>query len=520
MDTRLYTTIYRVLNIATFVIVLLFICNTNISSFSAGYITKTVTVTNSIGSIQANYPIDATFDTTTEIIAGRMKSNCGDIRVYGSDFATPLTFAFLNCNTTFTSVVFVIPSIPVGTSTYYITFGDNTLNTTATPLTVFDKYEMFTATPTCTLSGSAVWDSVNNWLQLTPSTAVTNAGYCNYAGYIPGVAPNRGYKVWFDTFTGTVGTATGGQAIWQYAFDNTPTPTTEDAAGLGGAHFNIDEFNARFCYNGAGAGCAGTATFATTNANIANGIWRSMKATYSQTTKELYENSTLRVSTTLGTAPTLTNTNFGFGGRTTASRAREHRMRNFALIKYNELVTLAISSNARPIDTISLTLRNSTDTANFTNLCDFGDLSIISVGSCQYRIKYSTTARNGYSIQVRTSGPLISESNNVANATAGTGGSGGTNIVANTEGYGVIITPGSCTNGTNVLATAFNPLPGNAVLFNYVSPTTVLSCDGPNIPANTDTTNTILVDQRAAISGNTLGGIYTQTVTWTVVPNY
>jgi hypothetical protein len=486
----------------------------SLKTHAIGTISRGIVVTNNL-SAQTNYPVEVVLNTSNEITAGRMRSDCGDIRVLASNISTNLTYAFLNCNTTYTSVVAIIPTLPVGDTTIYITFGDSALTTTQAPLSVFDKYEMFTAAPACTLSGTAAWDSVNNWLLLTPNANATNIGRCNYAGFIPGGAlTNKGYKAWYDTFTGTVGSATGGQSIWQYAFSNTVTPTGEDTS-VGGAHFNIDENNNRICYRGQAAGCTGTATYATTNAAIANGVWRSVKTSYDTTTKELFENGTRRFSTTNGTTPVLTNTNFGFASRTTSgTRYREHRVRNFAMIKYSELIT------AQFVDSASFVIRNSADTADFANNCDFGDLSVSLVGSCQYRLKYTTSSGNGYSFQVQTTGSLIDGSQTIANATAGTGGAGGTLISAGTENYGVTITTGSCTRGTTTTTNAFNPAAGNSVLFNYTTPTTVASCNGQNQTGATDLVNTILVDQKIAISGNTPAGIYTQTVTWTAVPSF
>jgi hypothetical protein len=491
-----------------------------INTSSAGYVTRAVTITNSLASAQTNYPVEVILNTTTEIAAGKMKSDCGDIRAYNTNYVTPLVYAILNCNTTFTSVVFVVPTLATGSTTIYLTYGDSTLTTTANPSAVFDRYDLVNTTtaPTCTLTGSAVWDNVNKWLQLTPNTAVANTGVCNYAGFIPGALPNRGYKAWFDSWTGTVGTATRGQALWQYAFDS-GTPSNEDIT-LGGVHYTVDESNTRMCYRGNLAGGACTATFTTTNAAISNGIWRSMRVTYDATTKQLFEDNTSRVLTTLGAVPVIVNTNFGLGGRTTVTRATEHRVRNLAVIKYSELVTATIGLSILPIDTIAFTIKNSTDTANFSNVCNFGDLVISAVSSCQYRLKYSTSARNGYSLQVATTGNMTNGVDTIANAAVGTGGTGGTLISPSTETYGISITPGLCTNGTNTVTPAFNPTPGNSVLFNYTVPTTVVSCNGPNVPASPDTANTVLVSQNAAISGNTLPGIYTQSVTWTAVPNY
>jgi Domain of unknown function (DUF2341) len=502
----------------------------SVKTQAIGAISKGVVINNTL-SAQTNYPIDVILNTTSEIAAGRMRSDCGDIRVVASDLTTNLTYAFLNCNTTYTSVVAVVPSLPLGDTTIYITFGDTALTTTQAPASVFDRYEMFTAAPTCTANGTPVgWDSVNNYYVLTSASAANANGECNYTYPAP-AATIKGYKAWFDTLETTAagstpaGTTNPGQAMWQYAYNST-IPVNEDVTS-GGGHFTIDPGNGRKCFTRAitsGAACVtanGTSpnTGAVADATIGDGIWRNFMVSHDPAspatgTKRMMQNGVNILNTTAGTAVTTANTNFGFGGRKTTTRARENRVRRFAVMKYSELIT------ARFLDSATFAIRNSTDTADFANSCDFGNLSVSLVGSCQYRLKYSISSGNGYSIQVQTSGSLVDGAQAIANATAGTGGAGGTLITAGTENYGVTITAGSCTRGTMTTSNAFSPAAGNSVLFNYTTPTTVASCSGQNQTGATDLVNTILVDQKIAISGNTPAGVYSQTVTWTAVPSF
>lgn len=282
---------------------------------AVAYITRTFTVTNSIGSAQSNYPIEVNLSTSAEITAGRMRSDCGDIRVWDSNFVTQFTnYTIIGCNTTFTSIIYIDPLLATGAQTHYITYGEPTLAGAENPSAVFDIWDLHTGTttPSCTLAGSATWDNTNKWAQLTPNSA-TQLGTCNYS-YLSSLT-SRGYKAFFDAWTG--GSA-GGDATWLYSFSN-PIPTEEDIVSGGGAHFTLDEFQDRYCYtestttNGA---C--TATFA--SATIDNSTWRRFEVSWDTTTKRLFENGTQRINTTAGTARTITNTNFGFGG----AYRREH----------------------------------------------------------------------------------------------------------------------------------------------------------------------------------------------------
>ncbi|MBC7472318.1 MAG: DUF2341 domain-containing protein [candidate division SR1 bacterium] len=472
-----------------------------------GSITQALKTSNSLGSAQTNYPTEYILNTATLISSGTMRSDCGDIRMFSdSGLTTSLTYAVLSCNTTYTSVVYIVPSLATGFSTQYINYNDPPAITTANPTAVFDKYEMSTATPpTCTLGGSATWDATNKWLALT--AAVNNqSGTCNYS-YSSSLA-TKGYRAFYQTYAGG---GTGADSTWQYAFDSA-IPTAEDIV-LGGQHFTYDEFQSRMCFTTSTVD-NGTCDASFANTIIGNGVWRSMKVSYDPTSRKMFEDGQLRINATTSTnAVNTANTFFGFAGRT-GGQNNIHRIRALAIMKYSESVYTSL------VDNLAFSIRNATDTVPYNNICDFGDLVTSAVASCQYRLKVTSIAKNGYSLQVKTSGNLLNGAIAVTNAIAGTGGVGGTLIVAGTEMYGVIITPNSCSTGTMTPAASFNPASGNAVLFNYTTATTITSCNSTNQPITIDTTNTVLVDQRIAISSLTSAGIYVQTVTWTVVPNY
>lgn len=169
---------------------------------------------------------------------------------------------------------------------------------------------------------------------------------------------------------------------------------------------------------------------------------------------------------------------------------------------------------------LSFVIRNVGDTDN-TNTCDLGNLSTTTVASCAYRLKVGTNAANGYTIQVTTTGNLTNGVQGFANAAAGSGGTGGTNIVAGTERYGARITKGNITNGTTSLASAYDAGATNSVSYVNTVAANLVTATGPNAPAASgDVTNTTLVTHNAAISPNTTPGNYTQTITYTVNPAF
>jgi hypothetical protein len=170
---------------------------------------------------------------------------------------------------------------------------------------------------------------------------------------------------------------------------------------------------------------------------------------------------------------------------------------------------------------LSFSIRNSTDTAE-ANTCDLGVFATTSVKSCAYRIKVSTNNALGYTISVKTDGDFKFGSYSFSNAATGSAGSGGTNITAGTEKYGILVNAGSLTSGGNsTVSSIFNA--GNinyASLGNIVTPVNLITTNNFNGPNTIDTTNTVLVTHAASISSSTVEGVFIQNVTYTVRPNF
>jgi hypothetical protein len=170
---------------------------------------------------------------------------------------------------------------------------------------------------------------------------------------------------------------------------------------------------------------------------------------------------------------------------------------------------------------LSFNIRNSDDTAD-QKLCNIELASTTTVENCSYRLKVNTNATNGYAIYAQTSGDLSTGSNNIQNADPGSGGGGGSDISGGTAGverYGVFINPGSITSGSISLENLFDG-GSNNVQYNHTSSQQILTATGPNSPAGTDTTNTSLVTHNLNIAADTPPGIYTQSITYTVVPEF
>ena len=108
------------------------------TNFLPSSFNKTITISNSLSTL-TNYQTNFTLDTASLIAAGKMRSDCGDLRVKDSDGTTDIPYWIdSGCNTGTTKVWTKIPSIPNGSKNIYVTYGDTSLTTTSSVANTFD----------------------------------------------------------------------------------------------------------------------------------------------------------------------------------------------------------------------------------------------------------------------------------------------------------------------------------------------------------------------------------------------
>lgn len=223
--------------------------------------------------------------------------------------------------------------------------------------------------------------------------------------------------------------------------------------------------------------------------------------------------STVTISTTALTSPS-TAANYAFSVQTSTGDYGA----NFQYVGQANVVQV---TGFIPI-TLSFVIRTVADSAN-TNVCDLGTATTTSVSSCQYRLKVTTNAKNGYTISMQASGGLTNGSDILTNAAPGFGGTGGTNILPGSESYGVVVTPGNLTTsgGNAFAANLFDAGLVNSVRYDYNVSTLLLTANKPNNPAAFGaTTNTTLITHNLAITPGSPSGNFTQTITYTVSPSF
>jgi hypothetical protein len=88
----------------------------------------------------SDYQVLVTADTASLISAGKMRSDCGDVRFRDSDGTTNLSYwNEVACNSASTKFWIKVPSIPSGTKTIYMYYGNSSATTQSNFTDVFPK---------------------------------------------------------------------------------------------------------------------------------------------------------------------------------------------------------------------------------------------------------------------------------------------------------------------------------------------------------------------------------------------
>lgn len=153
---------------------------------------KATTISNT-GSTLSDYQVLTTIDTAILISAGKMRSDCGDIRFTDTDGSTSLPYWIESGpNTASTKTWIKIPSISAGANTIYMYYGNPSV-TSISNGTGFDIYNNLTPYID---HGGADWDPLNG------SSIV---GYHYNVGTFTIM---NGYTVYVDGYNGTDGYGT------------------------------------------------------------------------------------------------------------------------------------------------------------------------------------------------------------------------------------------------------------------------------------------------------------------------
>src|SRR5581483_8961032 len=132
---------------------------------------QTVTVTSA--SSLTDFTIHVVVDTATLITAGKMQSDCDDIRITdnnGKLLSYSLDTGSSACNTSITNIWFKAASISSPTATFYLYYGNPSATNNQNASKVFDEYDLTSFTKTDPNSRFVV----NNSQQITVTSMSSN----------------------------------------------------------------------------------------------------------------------------------------------------------------------------------------------------------------------------------------------------------------------------------------------------------------------------------------------------------
>lgn len=132
---------------------------------------RIVTINNTANPLTlTNHQISVTLDTATLISAGKMQSDCDDIRVKDTNQTTELSYWVGGCNTANTTIWFKVPSITGSSNkTVYIYYGDTSASSEVNGNNVFEFFDDFNTGSTY---DSAKW----TWFSGDGSTVSVTGG--------------------------------------------------------------------------------------------------------------------------------------------------------------------------------------------------------------------------------------------------------------------------------------------------------------------------------------------------------
>lgn len=152
-----------------------------------------ITVTNSTGGTLTNYQVHITLNTSSLITAGKLQSSGNDLTATDSNGSTQLSSWFdpTTLNTTTTDLWIKIPSLPAGTYTVYVYYGNSGASMQSSIVNTFiygDDFSSNTIANYTTAGTTVTVDTTNKWMKFagvngagntvaTPTTQTDPASY-------------------------------------------------------------------------------------------------------------------------------------------------------------------------------------------------------------------------------------------------------------------------------------------------------------------------------------------------------
>jgi hypothetical protein len=138
------------------------------------YVYKIPVAISNSGTALTEYQVTIRLDTAAIIAEGKMKKDCGDLRILDSQYSTMPYFIESGCNTSNTVVAAKVPKIDAGENSIYAVYGNFTLTSKSNGNKTFELFDDFNGT---TLD-SDLWTVINPTSPAQTNYSV-NGGYLN-----------------------------------------------------------------------------------------------------------------------------------------------------------------------------------------------------------------------------------------------------------------------------------------------------------------------------------------------------
>ena len=174
-------------------LILLFLLVLPALPVKAGWLTgwkyrRAITISNTQNAnTLTNYQVLITLDTQSLILAGKMRSDAGDIRFTDSDGATLLSYWIESgINTTSTNIWVKVPSIPASsTKVIYVYYGNPSATSASNGDATFDFFDGFDGTSLDTNKWSTEWLYGASYTVSNGVITITSAGTRSYIHSVP-----------------------------------------------------------------------------------------------------------------------------------------------------------------------------------------------------------------------------------------------------------------------------------------------------------------------------------------------
>ncbi len=291
---------------------------------------RKINLTEKSNNILTDYQFNVTLNTQSLISAGKMRSDCGDVRFVDSSNNELDYWVEYGCNTSSTLIWVEYSLSAYGNASIYVYYGNSTAQSQSNGTETLFLYEDMSGPPSGSLTGSAAYVDSTVGVRLTP-VANDQLGYLYWLKN-----PGPGFYGRYETWAGG---GTGADSTWIGVHDTSVSSGREDIVN-DGYHFTVDEWtdpDERVAFTKSTTDNGPSIAEWNPVAALDDSQWHNLSVYfYNNGTRAnalIYYDGVLRVNGT-DSSPQSTAGNYFFLGGRTGGSTNEHRVRTIEIRKY------------------------------------------------------------------------------------------------------------------------------------------------------------------------------------------